>query len=94
MIRVKIAAALLKWSGALVEYRVRRIKSRRENIRGNVDGTTLFRSKTLKPALAKYNRIAPGDGESVAIQMVARFVEKHKMQSVELTITVPRDDNQ
>ncbi len=76
MIRVKIAVALLKWAGTLVEYRVRRLKPKAGSSRGLVDGTTLFRSPILKEAQAKFHRYDLRAGEIVAIQIVARVKER------------------
>ena len=83
MIRIKIAVALLKWAGALVEYRVKRIKPKSSGSNVHADGTTLFRSKRLKEARAKFGRTATRTGETVAIQIVARIKEKHKSGFVE-----------
>jgi hypothetical protein len=76
MIRTRIAVALLKWSGALVEFRVKRIKAKAPG-KINVDGTTIFRTKKLKDALTRYAKAKTNFGQKVAVQVVARVAERH-----------------
>lgn len=78
MIRIRIAVALLKWSGALVEYRVRRIKAKKPGSNVNVDGTTLYRTKSLRLAHDRFTKARIGHGEVAAVQIVARILERHK----------------
>jgi len=78
MLRIRIAVALLKWAGALVEYRVRRIKAKKPGSNINVDGTTLYRTKDLGLARDRFQKARIGHGEVAAVQIVARVLERHK----------------
>lgn len=78
MIRIRIAVALLKWAGALVEYRVKRIQARAPGSTKYVDGSTIYRVATLSLARDRFEKARCGDGETVAVQIVARVLERHK----------------
>jgi len=78
MIRIRIAVGLLKWAGALVEYRVKRIRARAPGSTKHVDGSTIYRAKNLSLARDRFAKARCGDGESVAVQIVARVLERHK----------------
>lgn len=78
MIRIRIAVALLKWAGALVEYRVKRIRARAPESSKHVDGSTIYRVKNLSLARDRFEKARCGDGESVAVQIIARVLERHK----------------
>lgn len=84
MIRIRIAVALLKWSGALVEYRVRRIKAKKPGSNVNVDGTTLYRTESLPLARDRFLKARIGHGEVAAVQLVARILERHHTVSAPL----------
>ncbi len=89
MIRIRIAVALLKWSGALVEYRVRRIKAKKPGSNVNVDGTTLYRTKSLPLARDRFRKARIGHGEVAAVQIVARILERHTTQSLPIATAGP-----
>lgn len=78
MIRIRIAVALLKWAGALVEFRVKRIAARAQGSSKYVDGSTIYRVATLSLAVDRYEKARCRDGETVAVQIVARVLERHK----------------
>ncbi len=79
MIRIRIAVGLLKWAGALVEYRVKRIQSRAPGSTKHVDGSTIYRVKNLSLARDRFEKARCGDGETVSVQIVARVLERHKL---------------
>jgi hypothetical protein len=81
MIRIKIAVALLKWAGALVEYRVKRIRARTPGSSKHVDGSTLYRVKNISLARDRFEKAHCGDGESVSVQIIARVLERHKQNA-------------
>ncbi len=68
----------MKWAGALVEYRVKRIQARAPGSTKLVDGSTLYRVNSLSLARDRFAKARCGDGETVAVQVVARVLERHK----------------
>lgn len=68
--RIQIATMLLKWKGAEVEYRVKRIKFK-EGDRKNTDGTTLLRTQRYSEAVTKMESVRVADNDKIVIQIVA-----------------------
>lgn len=72
MIRIAIAAALLRTTGATVEYRVQRQKKQT-----NRDGTTVMAVKSLRSARRKYKAMRIADTDTITIRVVATVAQRH-----------------
>lgn len=72
MIRVIIAAAILRSTGALVEYGVRRIKSKTTG-----KGTTVLTTPKLREARRKYNAMRIADTDDITITVAAVIAQRH-----------------
>lgn len=96
MIRVRIAAWLLRTAGASVEFRIKRLTAKggidKPNI--NKDGTTLKRCAKLKEARNKFDSTRVGDNQDVTIQLVANVATRSgpRIMRAKPTPTTTADD--
>lgn len=72
MIRVIIAAALLRSTGAIVEYGVRRVYAGTTG-----KGTTVLATTRLKEARAKYKAMRVADTDTITITVAAVIAQRH-----------------
>lgn len=73
MIRTVLAAALLRSTGASVEYDVRRTYSKQ--VRGK--GTSYLTTKSYRAARKKYRSMRAGEGDTLTIQVTATLAKRH-----------------
>lgn len=74
MLRVKLAAKLLKSAGAEVEFRVKRAGP----VSGRAkDGRTLLRTPNYKRAVEKLNNLRVADTDTCTVQLVATTNTRH-----------------
>ena len=81
MLKVRIAAWLLKSASLDFEYRVKRQKIHvgpddDKPKPQHADGTTVQRGPKLRDALQKFRAMRVADNDVVSIQIVARIVER------------------
>ena len=72
MIRVRLAAALIRSTGGVCEYRVRRIYN---NTKGQ--GTTVLRTQKFGEAKRKYNAMRIADTDVITITVEAVVAQRH-----------------
>jgi len=73
MLRIKLAAMLLRSTGASVKYIVRR---RNNNTNGN--GTAILAASTFKEARAKYLKVRVADTDTITITVEAVVAQRHE----------------
>lgn len=73
MIRVRIAAALLRTTGATVEYAVRRVNSKLQRGKGRV----VLLTPKLKEAVKKYQDMRVADTDTITITVQTVVAKRH-----------------
>jgi len=87
-LRVRFATMLLRWAGAAVDYRVKRLRPPKPHIVDDIDqlasenvhkdGTTVQRSEKLKDARRRLHAMRCGDADKLSIQLVATVEAREK----------------
>lgn len=79
MVKTIFAAWLLRITGAVVEYRVQRIKAGGGDTVTHIhkDGTTVLRSAKYRDAMAKYKSLRVSDTDTVILRMVGTVKQRH-----------------
>lgn len=72
MIRVIIAGIILRSTGAVCRYEVRRVYS---GVKGK--GTTVLSTRRLSEARAKYNAMRISETDTITITVVAVIAQRH-----------------
>ena len=74
MIRILLAAWLLRTTGARVEYRVQRTKNDKTTAK---DGTTILRTPSLREARTRYRNLRVAENDTVLIRVVGIVEQRH-----------------
>lgn len=70
-------AIFLFVTGASVEYRVQRIRQKKDGSSTHLDGTTVLRTASYRAASKKYRALRVADTDTVCIRAVVTTNQRH-----------------